>query len=133
MNVEILENLEKFLVKNPDKLNMDEFMNSCGTVGCFAGWICLLNDPVVKENFPIDEFDNYDYATKATELIDLPENITDRLFFPGMWEDENLQRKYNELYFVCAPKQKAEIALEYLRKFTKKYRYYVQEEENDDE
>lgn len=49
LNRELLEQVRDFILEHPDYLNMVTFAcrwpgNECGTVGCIAGWTCMLSE-----------------------------------------------------------------------------------------
>lgn len=90
MNVELLRKVQKHILEEPRRLNMDVVLNKvdtkikhnppCGTVGCIAGWTVMLTG---NEG----EFGRYDLAV---QLLDLNGTQRDKLFREPRMSEELL-------------------------------------------
>lgn len=99
MNVELLERVKQHILEEPKRLRMGfvhatgdwvaDLTNppSCGTVGCIAGWTCVLG------NAPMRNGQRY-HSSQARDLLNITEEQGDRLFFNApegytdVWKDD---------------------------------------------
>jgi hypothetical protein len=71
MNVELLREVQKRILQEPEKFDMSDFegQNSCGTTYCIGGWVCVVGES--------SEFS----SLAASKLLDLLPGQSERLFF----------------------------------------------------
>jgi hypothetical protein len=120
MNVKLLRKVAEHISEEPRRLNMTYISRQvpsqaynappCGTVGCIAGWACMV------EGLSVDEAS----WRKGTELLELTEDQAFRLFdFPT---EEGLMdgwpRKFGKKYVnAVTPKAKAKAAVDRIEHF----------------
>lgn len=126
MRIEILKRIHRLISDGTCPFNMTQFMNRCGTCGCFAGWICELYGDKEKNFF--DREIDYEYSVDAANILGVSEDISDTLFFPPDWIDETFQLRF--WASKDNPKLRQEICLEYLQFFIEKYEKEGIEESN---
>lgn len=99
-NEQILQQLKKHITENPTRLIMGNWVLNrepgciindygarvpvpeCGTVGCAATWINILDD--VNNNIPREKFDGVD-IDRATEILNVDYTQTYKLFYIEHW------------------------------------------------
>lgn len=95
MNVELLNRVKAHILEEPKRLFMPGFLArkgddedvdrypACGTIGCYAGWICVLSG----------EHDLFgkELADKAASLAHINLDQADRLFFSHVvgWSEQD--------------------------------------------
>lgn len=82
MNKELLNRISEHILEEPRRLNMNYLFRrvepnsidapKCGTVGCIAGWACLLSN--------VDMEDTNDLWDTARDLLGLTMEESERLF-----------------------------------------------------
>lgn len=129
MNVELLERVKQHILEEPLRLEMGEglmfrapgterrayYTDSivqtpvCGTVGCIAGWACLLTD----KNWDDTSWDSIRF--RARELIGLNYWQSSRLFYMAAWSAE-----FKERYIATTtPAERAQVTAERIDAFIK--------------
>lgn len=90
MNTALLRRIKKHVLEEPKRLDMGCFLMreeqnknyydypACKTVGCIAGWACVLS----KENL----LSAGEIEARATELLDITQEQANRLFYSAMDE-----------------------------------------------
>jgi hypothetical protein len=105
LNVKLLRKVKKHILSNPARLRMSQWIieddpgtvrqidsgwehprftiPDCGTVGCIAGWACILSGKAKTRN----------PESCATKLLRISDHDADRLFLVPFWP-EPLQSRY---------------------------------------
>lgn len=119
MNTKLLRRVAKHIAEEPKRLNMgmiaktvdQENKNSpkCGTVGCIAGWACLLSGMDV----------NQASWSRAEELLDLDGDESFRLFdFPSGSSGDGWPHDLSKRYRKCTTRRgKANTAVARIERF----------------
>lgn len=102
MNVEILRRVQRLFKRSPEVLDMGSWVGEregCGTVGCIAGWVCIL-DSHGKRVRHLKGREPWEISstarTRAEKLLGLSPNDVDglfhtaayRLFYRHAWPGE---------------------------------------------
>jgi hypothetical protein len=93
MNVKLLRKVKRRILAEPKRLYMTSYlafdrdvvdrpMPKCGTVGCIAGWACIIAMPKLS---PQEIWRQFAVGFKAMELLGLTDEEKFRLFEPGAW------------------------------------------------
>jgi hypothetical protein len=121
LNVALLQKVKKHILEEPNRLVMGTWFErnrpgtevcdyegrvetpKCGTVGCIAGWCCLLTDGM--------EFKG-DAETRAHELLGVSD--THDLFYTDSWADQDAMEDFEN---STDPKERAQIVAEVIDDF----------------
>lgn len=117
MNVPLLRKIKAVMLARPKRVDMYGWLRHkskerggpvCGTVGCIAGWACLLSEKQGKSlsdkreavlmSFP-------DYASNGADALGITGEQAERLFFTNHWP-KRLADSYDD---DNSPRQKARI------------------------
>lgn len=81
-NVELLEKTMQHIMDHPETHNQRMWVNGCGTVGCFAGWACLLSPEITLEELYFTFPDGSQSHTQdaAMRVLGLTYKEADNLF-----------------------------------------------------
>ena len=120
MNVRLLRKVAKHILAEPKRLDMETIADKveggrdsppCGTVGCIAGWACMLTGSSV----------NHADWEKGKRLIDLDSDQAYRLFdYPLGWSSDGWPAKFSKPYVAAkAARQRARIAVARIEHFIK--------------
>lgn len=141
--VEILRKVQKTITEEPRRFDMgiwQQFISQhamqynpqappCGTVGCIAGWICMIHDR--KENI-----EQLDIQGRANDILSLPEydeeianyNISDKLFFVSSWVNKSYRQRFN---LAETQQEKVAVASEYIDYFIEHFDEIKEETEDE--
>jgi hypothetical protein len=157
-----LEEVIKVIKKDPRKLDMKDWgrvyskeakdsegnilytpkaakkdFNSCGTVGCIAGWVCLLGDPKLKQSLVNNakemsvnsgslEFCSLDYDVDPSELAEEMLGISgaqaDLLFLPftTSYKEDHWPVEFVKAYNKAkTPEERVVVTVKRIRHFIK--------------
>lgn len=110
MNIELLKQVKKRILRDAESFDMDIWltMDSCGTVGCIAGHVCMMVNKTEGHVFTI-----------ARSLLGLSENEAVRLFLPN-YGNEGWPYEWRRRLDATTPgtKEHAQVVAEYIDFFT---------------
>jgi hypothetical protein len=119
MNVRLLRRVAKHILEEPKRLDMEKIAENvegrdsppCGTVGCIAGWACMLTGSSVKRA---------DWG-KGRRLIGLDGDQAYRLFdYPLGLVTDGWPEKFSKPYVAAkTARQRARIAVARIEHFIK--------------
>jgi hypothetical protein len=118
MNIKKLRAIARAIKKQPKHYNQGTFGyagHACGTVACFAGWACFLEDKIDPAKFAITRDYRRGISQRATEILGLSPAQASRLFYGGS-EDKRFDRIWTNR---GTPKQIAEAAAKRIEHFIK--------------
>lgn len=98
MNIKPLRQLKRMFVSQPARLNMAVFARvsraknapECGTVGCIAGWLVLLNKRSPREGYKdtvrrLVHGGDLEYPGEAARILGCTHWQARQLFYAGNW------------------------------------------------
>lgn len=134
MNVELLQRVKQHILDEPLRLEMVEGLKfrapgtqrrvhcaneeyvptpACGTIGCIAGWACILGDKTFADAHPGDPC----WGTvreRAEELLQIPTSSS-RLFRVNWWPED----LFNRYEHAETQQERAEILAERIERYIK--------------
>jgi hypothetical protein len=87
LNVPLLRKIQAHILEEPLRVDMDNWMGTvnqygqspaCKTVGCIAGWACVL-EPTQNKEIVLG------VKLTAMDLLGIGHDLADKLFYPAYW------------------------------------------------
>ncbi len=100
----------------PGTQSPKEFLNTCGTTACIAGWAVCIYRPkiqiITRSPGMIPKLSQGRAYTVACQELDLTESQADILFYAHNWPNS-----WGERYYRAPSSEKARIAVAFIREF----------------
>lgn len=115
LNIELLEEVKKHILKNPKHFDMEEtlaVLPDCGTVGCIAGTICILRPQDCEREYPGRNWRYFALSPDeqkeggsraawpsvecmAAKLLGITEDEAHELFYVNAWNEDYSDKYYS--------------------------------------